>query len=360
MAGHVEKRAAGRWVAVWKDPVGKRRGKSFTRKVDAERHLAVTTTAMLKHEWIDPDAGQTTMREYAELWVVTRPVRETTRARQAGELRYLGAIADIPLNRLTASIMEAWQAELLSRLARSTVATVRATVAAILSSAVRDRLIAVSPLATVDKARPDTKRVTPMTRATVQQIYDDITPWYRAAVLVGAGCGLRRGEAFGLCVDRVDFLRRRVTIDQALYRLKGRGVLLGPPKNGSSVRVVPLPGFVGGALARHMARYGAGPDGLVFRTRGGLPVDAGVLADAWRRVAPAGSRFHDLRHFYASTLIESGASVKEVQARLGHATAKETLDTYAHLWPDSEDVTRARLDAAWSALDVAPKNIDHG
>lgn len=54
---------------------------------------------------------------------------------------------------------------------------------------------------------------------------------------------------------------------------------------------------------------------------------------------------HSLRHFYASLLIRHGESVKVVQPRLGHATATETLDTYSHLWPDSEDRTRDAVDA---------------
>jgi len=48
-----------------------------------------------------------------------------------------------------------------------------------------------------------------------------------------------------------------------------------------------------------------------------------------------GLHFHDLRHCYAS--FRHGESVKTVQARLGHANAAETLDTYSHLWPDSDD-----------------------
>ena len=55
--------------------------------------------------------------------------------------------------------------------------------------------------------------------------------------------------------------------------------------------------------------------------------------------------FHALRHFYASLLIRHGESVKTVQARLGHASAAETLDTYSHLWPDSDDRTRAAVDS---------------
>ena len=43
---------------------------------------------------------------------------------------------------------------------------------------------------------------------------------------------------------------------------------------------------------------------------------------------PADFRYHDLRHYLASLLIASGADVKVVQARLRHASAKTTLDTY--------------------------------
>ena len=61
---------------------------------------------------------------------------------------------------------------------------------------------------------------------------------------------------------------------------------------------------------------------------------------------------HDLRHYYASLLIRHGESVKTVQRRLGHATAAETLDTYSHLWPDSDDRTREAVDAILG--DVSP------
>jgi len=44
-------------------------------------------------------------------------------------------------------------------------------------------------------------------------------------------------------------------------------------------------------------------------------------------------------------LIQSGASVKVVQARLGHSSAKTTLDIYGHLFPDEEDRTRTAVDA---------------
>jgi site-specific recombinase XerD len=64
--------------------------------------------------------------------------------------------------------------------------------------------------------------------------------------------------------------------------------------------------------------------------------------NAWRPSTPLTGAVN--RHYYASLLIRHGESVKVVQARLGHASASETLDTYSHLWPDSEDRTRRAVD----------------
>jgi integrase len=59
---------------------------------------------------------------------------------------------------------------------------------------------------------------------------------------------------------------------------------------------------------------------------------------------------HGLRHLFASALISGGASVKQVQTVLGHASAVITLQTYSHLWPGDDDRTRDVMDAALSPL----------
>jgi integrase len=64
---------------------------------------------------------------------------------------------------------------------------------------------------------------------------------------------------------------------------------------------------------------------------------------------PAGYRFHDLRHYYASLLVASGADVKIVQHRVRHASDKTTLDPYGHLWPDTDESTRAAIERVMSA-----------
>jgi integrase len=78
------------------------------------------------------------------------------------------------------------------------------------------------------------------------------------------------------------------------------------------------------------------------------------FGDVWRAAvkaagAPPGTGIHQLRHYYASLLIRHGESVKVVQARLGHASASQTLDTYFHFWPDSDDRTRTAVDSVLSA-----------
>lgn len=70
---------------------------------------------------------------------------------------------------------------------------------------------------------------------------------------------------------------------------------------------------------------------------------------------PPDFRYHDLRRYFASLLIASGADVKVVQARMRHASAKTTLDTYGHLWPDSDDSTRAAVEAVMTARNTERK-----
>jgi integrase len=71
---------------------------------------------------------------------------------------------------------------------------------------------------------------------------------------------------------------------------------------------------------------------------------------------PEGFRYHDLRHYFASLLIASGTDVKTVQARLRYASAKTTLDTYGHLWPDRDESTRAAVEAVFQVRAEQSRN----
>ncbi len=181
---------------------------------------------------------------------------------------------------------------------------------------------------------------------------------YRALVTLAAGTGLRQGECFAVEVRHI-VLRRLLKVEQQLVLLPGAPPQIGPPKTDASYRTVPLPQVVVDAPAAHLAAFPAGDSGLIFTTPTGDPISrTRFSASLWRPAVqraglPAGTHFHDLRHFYASLLIRHGESVKVVQSRLGHANAVETLNVYSHLWPDSEDRTRAAVDSVLGATSRA-------
>jgi integrase len=188
----------------------------------------------------------------------------------------------------------------------------------------------------------------------VLALIEALADYYRAIIVVAAGTGLRQGEVFGLAPDRVDFLRRQLVVDAQLVLPPGAPPYVAPPKTAASYRTVPLADVVLEAVAAHMKTFPPATASdetgkerpLVFSDRKGRPLSRTHFHQyGWAPVVraaglPVGTHFHELRHFYASLLIDGGESVKAVQTRLGHANAEETLNTYAHLWPESEDRAR--------------------
>ena len=74
---HIQKRADRRYRARWLDPDGRERSRTFTRKADAERHLAAVEGAKLSGAYVS-DANPITVGEYARQWAGTPPYRPTT------------------------------------------------------------------------------------------------------------------------------------------------------------------------------------------------------------------------------------------------------------------------------------------
>lgn len=164
------------------------------------------------------------------------------------------------------------------------------------------------------------------------------------AILLGAFVGLRTAEACGLRVSDVDFMRGIVS---PAVQWPGEEL-----KTETSRTAVPIPAELSLALSAAVARFG----GETVLTDGtGGPCSPWIIERAIRRTRggvdglPAGFRFHDLGHYLASLLIASGTDVKVVQARMRHASAKTTLDTYGHLWPDADESARAAVGAVLAA-----------
>lgn len=396
MSGHIEdrwKRAdrkgkGNRWRVRWREDDGRQRNKMFARKADAERHLAEVVSSMARGTYLDPGAGRVCFRDYAETWRTAQAHRPTTAAQAETHLRRHAypVLGDRPLGAVRRTEVQALVTRLAETLAPSTVRTVHSYVAAVFKAAVADRLIATSPCQRIALPKATPARVEPLSVDAVEALADAVPDRYRALLVLGAGTGLRQGEALGITVDRIDFLRRTLRVDRQLVLMAGAPPYLAPPKTPASVRTIPLPRVVVDALAAHLAAYpaqvrdieyraGAGAPvvervALVFTTESGTPIRRTRFSDrVWcpavetvrtaaaedesaPRLPVKAPTFHDLRHFYASLLIRHGESVKTVQARLGHASAAETLDTYSHLWPDSDDRTREAVDTVLGAAEA--------
>jgi integrase len=113
------------------------------------------------------------------------------------------------------------------------------------------------------------------------------------------------------------------------------------------------------SITNHMRQCQPGVNDLLVTNRLSAPVRRSSFGECWRVAVescglPPGTRFHDLRHFYASALIRAGLHPKAIQSRLGHATMAETMDTYGHLFPDAEDHGRGALDTLLGSALVPP------
>lgn len=352
----IAKRQDGRWRARYRDDAGKEHARHFKRKVDAQQWLDGVTASVVTGTYVDPKGGSTTFGEYARQWSAIQQHRPGTADQVDRHLRrhILPTLGARPLGAVRASEVQAFVKVLSARLAPSTVAIVHSRVASIFAAAVRDRRIASSPCVGITLPRRPKVKVEPLPTEGVRALVEAMPARYRALVVLAAGTGLRQGECFGLDTEHVDFRRRTVRVEQQLVTIGGHEPYLGPPKTEASVRMVPLPEVVLAELSAHLATYEPGQWGLMFTTPRGGPIWRATWRPTWAKAVeqaglPAGTRFHDLRHYYASLLIRHAESVKVVQARLGHASAAETLDTYSHLWPDSEDRTRAAVDSVLGA-----------
>jgi integrase len=176
---------------------------------------------------------------------------------------------------------------------------------------------------------------------------------YRALVLTLAYTGIRWGEAIGLRVRDVEFLRRRLSVHENAVQL-GVDHAVGPTK-GRKARSVPVPEFVLDQLS--VQCQGKGPMDLVFTAGGGgyLPrpkSTGGWFAGAVKRADVQAITPHDLRHTCASLSVSAGVNVLALQRMLGHTSAKVTLDTYADLFDADLDAVAATLHASYSVQGV--------
>jgi integrase len=344
----------------WYDPNGIERSKQFNRQAEAKRFKAEIEATLARGTYIDPRAGKVTFREFAEKWRANQSHYRGSSMEaieRSHRLHIYPHIGDMPLAAVRRSDVQAMVAKWSPASAEKHLAYT----SVVFKAAVLDEIIPTSPVRSIPIPRVSSEMIIP-TLDQVLAIADAINPRYRGLILFAASTGLRRSELLAVTLESVDFAERvvRVRADKGqIVRNAGAPPRLGPPKTPAAARAVPLGDVALAVLREQMRAYPPNPDdgygGLIFNGRNGVIHNATLSAQMGAVMHhagfPTGTGLHLFRHFYASALIEGGESVKVVQKRLGHTSAAETLDTYGHLWPESDEASRTAIDAAFDRGD---------
>ncbi|MFQ9656770.1 MAG: tyrosine-type recombinase/integrase [Enterococcus sp.] len=145
--------------------------------------------------------------------------------------------------------------------------------------------------------------------------------------------GMRKGESLALKWSDIDLEKQTLYINKAVSR-SATGLYIQTPKTPSSIRRISIDDKTVSILQEYKKES---PDGLVFQSE-----DGGILSPAkprkWYLTAmknlPDNFKqisIHGFRHTHASLLFEAGASIKDVQSRLGHSDIQTTMDVYTHV-----------------------------
>lgn len=154
--------------------------------------------------------------------------------------------------------------------------------------------------------------------------------------------GARVGEVLALKEDDIDFTEGTLSICKSLTRktLDGTPYKITTPKNKSSLRNISLPKVLLNQLKQYLAWKRARGVGAEFLFGGDAPLASFSYSRMLKNYAIVADlpkiRIHDFRHSHASLLINLGANVALVSRRLGHSNTQQTLNTYSHMFPNSD------------------------
>lgn len=160
--------------------------------------------------------------------------------------------------------------------------------------------------------------------------------------------GMRSGEL--LALTPADILpNKRISITKNFAKLNGKELFL-IPKTPRSKRNIAIPDFLYDEINEYISKLGEikQDDRIFYFTKSALEKEIKRVAD---KTGLPRIRVHDLRHSHASMLIDMGFDILEISERLGHESAKTTMDTYAHLYPDKDQQLANRLNEYRRGID---------
>jgi integrase len=340
-----------------------------------------------------------TVAEYVARWIEQHPrAKDSTKELYRGLLRgCIGPdIGTVPLTGLTPDAVRSWHYRLGRRLAADIAAerdrlalagrapssaTVRdgrtrqaqayRLLRAAMATAHDDGLISGQPcrIAGAGTPRPSADRRDLAERllapAQVADVAAGMPPRYRVLVLAAAWSGLRQGELLALTRADLDLKASPpvVRVRRRVRRNDDGSMDVDTPKSTASLRTVALPGPLRDALVDHLDEFaGEGDESLVFATsRGTVPARSNLTEMLHRATAAAGvpeMRFHDLRHCAQVLAAESGATLAELMARMGHSTPN-AAQVYMHARAERDTTLAAALGAAMRPVAAAGASLPH-
>jgi integrase len=321
----------------------------FKTKRDAADFANDVEVKKLTGEYIAPKLGRVTVDDLSADWLARKKQSTAESYYRTLETSYRvhvkprwGSVSVADVDVLD---IEAWIAKMgRDGSVATTVIRAQGILSGILSDAVKGKRLSANPARGLDNLpRKSGKRRVYLSADDVTKLADNAGE-HRALVLTLAYCGLRWGEAIGLRVRDVQFLRRRISVHTNAVQIGSRHVV-GRTK-GREDRSVPVPEFVLNELS--VQCKGKTPDALVFAGRHGEYLQRPKSSNGWltRAVKAAGVQTvtpHDLRHTCASLAVSAGVNVLALARMLGHKDPSVTLRVYADLFDTDLDAVATAL-----------------
>ena len=335
-------------------PDGRETSRSFRTSSEAKAYERRVLSERDRGVWIDPRRGVIAFAEVAEAWLGSNPAkRPAVRVRDEAMLRrhVLPHIGERHVGSITPADIQALVKRWGTSVGPGTVRKQYSIVRAVFAWAMDADYIARTPCRKTAVRLPRAPAPVAhhvITPDELAALADAIGPRFAPMVYVGAILGLRWGEVAALRVRSIDFLRRTVTVTEAVARDGHGGHILAEPKSATSRRAQSAPQALVDLLARHVTACGltGQPDAFLFSQGDGEPVDyPNFYSRRWRPAVakvglpgPVGSSgrkrfygFHDLRRANATALARRGVDPRTAQGRLGHSDIRLTFQVYAEL-----------------------------
>lgn len=349
----------GRWRIVVRTARGRGAGRlsrTFDTRGEAKRWATEITAQVQRGAWTDVDGGDLTLTEWSEHWLGRlRLAPGTIEGYRYALNRVLPDLGRLRLDALRRPIIE----RALNRLsyAPSTCAQTHTALAMCLHAAVLDERLSATPMAGVRAPTVPRREIRVLDRDQLAALLSCCDPRWRPMLLTAAGTGMRQGELLGLRRNRVDFLRRTISVEEQVTTAIGRPpTLTSKLKTAASRRRLPVPDELLEALAGLLESRPDADVLFVTPNAGTLWARQHFNTSVWKPSLRAAGLdeslgMHVLRHSYASHLIDAGLHPRAIMARLGHASIVETMNTYGHLMPDADAGTRAAMASLFKAGD---------